>query len=68
MHAVAAMAGSGIDFELPPSTSGFRKRWVFVDVSMLSPLLSLPSAPAVPSSGWGHERLADLRLAYVWLR
>ena len=22
----------------------------------------------VPSSGWGHERLADPRLAYVWLR
>ena len=36
-QAVAATAGSGIDFELPPSVSGFRKRWVFVDVGVLSP-------------------------------
>ena len=66
--AVAATAGSGIDFEHPPSASGFRRRWVFVDVGVLSPLPLLSSAPSVPSSGWGHERLVDLRLAFVWLR
>ena len=36
--------------------------------TVLSPLLSPPLAPAVPSSGWGHERLADPRLAFVWLQ
>ena len=65
---VAATAGSGIDFELPPSTSKFQTRWVFVDVGVLSPLLSPPSAPAIPSSGRGHEKLMDSRLAFVWLR
>ncbi|XBH71422.1 hypothetical protein VPH35_098876 [Triticum aestivum] len=65
---VAATAGSGIDFELPPSASGFRTRWVYVDVGVLSPLLFPPSAPAVPSSGWGHEKLVSPRLAFVWLR
>ena len=67
-QAVAATAGVGIDFELPPSTSEFRTRWVFVDVGVLSPLLSSPSAPAIPNSGWCHQRLADSRLAPVWLR
>lgn len=66
-QAVAATAGSGIDFELPPSASGFRTWCVFVAVGVLSPLLSPPLAPIVPSSGWGHERLADACLAFVWL-
>ena len=65
---MAAMVGAGIDFELPPSTSEFRTRWVFVDVGVLSPLLSSPSAPAIPSSGWCHQRLTDSRLAPIWLR
>ena len=62
-QSVAATAGSGIDFELPPSSSEFRTRWVFVDAGVLSPLLHAPSVPAVPNSGWGHERLASPRLA-----
>lgn len=64
---VAATAGSGIDFELPSSSSEFQERWVYVDVSVLSPLLAPPSVLAVPSSGWGHEKLADPRLAFIWL-
>ena len=46
-QAVAATAGSGIDFELPPSASGFRTCWVYVDVGVLSPLLLPPSSPVV---------------------
>ena len=67
-QAVAATAGEGIDFELPPSTSEFRIRWVFVDAGVLSPLLQAPSGPAVPNSGWSHQRLASPGLAHVWLR
>ena len=63
-----AMTGSGIDFELPPSASGFRTRWVFMDIGVLSPLLSPPLVPAITSSNWGHEKLADPRLTFVWLR
>ena len=65
---MAATAGAGIDFELPQSTSEFRTRWVFVDVGVLSPLLSSPSALAIPNSSWCHQRLADPRLVSVWLR
>ena len=65
---MAEMAVSGIGLDLPPSTSGFWTRWVYVDVGVLSPFLLPPSAPAVPSSGWGHEKLASPRLAFVWLR
>ena len=67
-QAVAETAGSGVDFELPLSASGFRTRWVYVDVGVLSPLLSSPSGPTIPNSGWCHRRLADLCLAPVWLR
>ena len=67
-HAVAATAGEGIDFELPPSTSKFRTRWVFVDAGVLSPLLQAPLGPAVPNSGWSHQRLSSPGLAHVWLR
>jgi hypothetical protein len=67
-QAVAATAGSGIDFELSPAVNGFRKRWVFVDAGVLNSLLLLPRAPAVPSSGWGHVKLVDHRLAHVWRR
>ena len=49
-QAVAATAGVGIDFELPPSMSEFRTRWVFVDVGVHNPLLSSPSAPAISNS------------------
>ena len=38
-QAVAATAGTRNDFELPPSTSEFHTRWVFVDAGVLSPLL-----------------------------
>ncbi len=41
---------------------------MYVDVGVLSPLLSPPSSPAIPNSGWGHEELASSRLAFVWLR
>ena len=67
-QAVAETAASGIDFDLPPSVSGFRMRWVYVDVGVLSPLLSPPSSPAIPNSSWGHETLASSRLSFVWLR
>ena len=65
---VAATAGAGIDFELPSSTSEFRIRWVFVDAGVLSPLLQVPAGPAVPNSGWGHQKLTSPRLAPVWFR
>ena len=56
-QAVAAMEGAGIYFELPSSTREFRTRWVFVDAGVLSPLLHAPAGPAVPNSGWGHQKL-----------
>ena len=58
----------GFDFELSPVVSVFRKWWVFVDAGVLSPLLFVPMAPAAPSSGWEHARLADPRLTHVWRR
>ena len=61
-------AASGIDFSLPPSAPGFRERWLYVDVGVPSPLLTEPSSPAVPNSGWGQETLASPRLAFVWHR
>ena len=67
-HTVAETAGSGIDFDLPPSAGKFRTLWVYVDVGALSPLLSPPSSPAIPNSGWGHEKLASPCLVPVWLR
>ena len=67
-QAVAAMASSGINFEFSPVVSRFRKRWVFVDVGVLNSLLLLSWAPAIPSSGWGHPRPIDQRLAHVWRR
>ena len=65
---MAATAGAGIDFELPSSTSEFHTRWVFVDADVLSLLLQVPAGPAVPNSGWGHQRLSSPRLALVWAR
>ena len=64
-QALVATAGSGIDFELPLSASGFRMRWVYMDIEVLSPLLLPSSAPAVPSFGWAHEKLMSPRLAFV---
>ena len=58
-------AGSGIDFRLPPPTAGFRERWLYVDVGVPSPLLSEPTSPAVPNSGWGQETLESPRLVFV---
>ena len=37
-----------------------------MDAAQSSPLVQLPASPAVRSSGWGHERLTDPRLARVW--
>ena len=67
-QAVAEMAALGIDFNLPLSMSRFRTRWLYVDVGVLSLLLSPPLFPAVPNPDWGHERLTDPRLAFAWLR
>ena len=58
-------AASGTDFGLPPPTSGFRERWLYVDVEVPSPLLSHPTLPAIPNSGWDHEKLTSPRLAFV---
>ena len=67
-QAVAATAGTGIDFELPSSTREFRTRWVFVDADVLNPLLQAPVGPAIPNSGWGHQKLTSPCLALVWAR
>ena len=39
-----------------------------MDASTYSPLLLNPGAPASPSSGWGHVKLSDWRLTFVWKR
>ena len=39
-----------------------------MDAATYSPLLQLQRAPAEPSSGWGHAKLVDRRLAHVWSR
>ena len=57
--AVPETAASGIDFGLPPSEARFRERWLYVDVGVPNPLLSHPTSPAVPHSGWDHEMLAS---------
>ena len=41
---------------------------MFVDAGVLSPLLQVPTGPAVPNSGWGHQKLSSPRLALVWAR
>ena len=67
-EAVAASAGSGIDFELSLAAKRFRKLWLLMDASVFSPLLLTPGAPASPSSVWCHKKLSDRRLAFVWKR
>ena len=67
-QAVAATAGSGIDFELSPAAKGFRKQWLLMDARAFSPLLLTPGAPASSSSVWGHEKLSDRGLAFIWKR
>ena len=59
---------SGIDFSLPPPATGFQERWLYVDVGVPSPLLSEPTLPAIPNSGWGQETLESPRLVFVWRR
>ncbi|XBJ15085.1 hypothetical protein VPH35_007054 [Triticum aestivum] len=66
--AVPETTASGIDFGLPPPTSGFQERWLYVDVGVPSPLLSRPTLPAIPNSGWDHAKLTSPRLAFVWCR
>ena len=66
--AVPETAASGINFGLPPPEAKFRERWLYVDVGVPSPLLSHPTLPAVPNSGWGHEALVSPRLVFVWRR
>ena len=63
--AAPEMAASGIDFGPPPPALGFRERWLYVDVGMPSPLLSKPTSPAVPNSGWGQEMLTSPQLFFV---
>ena len=67
-QAVPETAASGIDFGLPPSMSGFRERWLYVDVGVPSPLLAHPTLPAIPNLGWGHEKLMSPQLSFVWRR
>ena len=50
---------SGIDFSLPLPATGFRERWLYVDAGVPSPLLSEPTVPAIPNSGWGQETLTS---------
>ena len=61
-------AASGIDFGLPLLAPGFRERWLYVDAGMPIPLLSEPTSPAVPNSGWGQEALESPRLIFDWHR
>ena len=63
--AASETAASGIDFELPSPSPGFRERWLYVDVGVPSPLLVKPTSPAMPNSGWGQETLVSPRLALV---
>ena len=56
---------SGIDFKLPQPAVGFRERWLYGDAGVPSPLLSEPTSPAVPNSGWGQETLKSPRLVFV---
>src|SRR4051812_37698570 len=64
-------AASGIDFNLPLPSAGFRERWLYVDVGVPSPRLVKPTSPAVPNSGWGsrdaREPPARLRLAPLYV-
>ena len=62
--AMPETAASGIDFGLPPPEARFRERWLYVDVGVPSPLLSHPTLPVVPNSGWDHETLASPRLSF----
>ena len=41
---------------------------MFVDVGVLNPLLQAPVGPAIPNSGWGHQKLTSPCLVPVWLR
>ena len=68
IQAVPETAASGIDFGLTPSASGFRERWLYVDVGLPSPLLAHPTLPAIPNPGWGHEKLTSPQLAFIWCR
>ena len=61
-------AASGINFGLPPSASGFRERWLYVDVGVPSPVLVHPMPPAIPNPGWGHEELTSPQLTFTWHR
>ena len=65
---MAVTACMGINFELPSSASEFCMRWVFVDAGVLNPLLQAPVGPAIPNSGWGHQKLTSPCLAPVWAR
>ena len=58
----------GIDFGLPSFASGFRERWLYVDVGVTSPLLGHPTLPAIPNPDWGHEELMSPQLAFGWHR
>ena len=41
---------------------------MFVDAGVLNPLLQAPVGPAIPNSGWGHQRFTSPYLAPVWAR
>ena len=61
-------AASGIDFKLPLPAVRFRERWLYVNAGVPSPLLLVPTSPAVPNLGWGQETLESPRLVFVWRR
>ena len=52
--AASETAASGIDFKLPLPAVGFGERWLYVDIGVPSPLLSDPTSPVVPNSGWAR--------------
>lgn len=65
---VLETAASGINFSLPPSVSGFRERWLYVDIGVPNPLLTHSTLPAIPNPGWDHKELMISQLAFTWHR
>ena len=66
--AASETSATRIDFRLPPPAAGFHEGCLYVDAGVPSPLLSEPTSPAVPNSGWGQETLESPQLVFVWHR